>query len=130
MDGFQLEVSQIREAADAVGRNSDHLGDMAKYCKSLLSSKDGSEFGELFRAFRFGYDLAAGTQVEVLNDMKEKLGLTRDALEGTANDYSTNDSDAGDRFGDVEEIDNTPPPNPADSTSDPAPNPAASEDGE
>jgi len=129
MEGFQLDVGEIRNAADAVGRNSDYLGDMAKYCKSLGPSKDGAEFGELLAKFHKGYESVVKTQVEVLKDMKEKLGLTRDALEGTADDYSTNDSDAGDRFGEIEEPDTTPPSNPADSTAEPA-DPAESEDGE
>lgn len=121
MDGFQVQLGEIRKAADAVERNAGHLGDMADYCEEELgASKAGTEFGDCLARFHQGYKSVVKTQVTVLKDMKEKLGLTADALSGTADDYSTSDEDAGDRFGDVEEIDSTPPPNPAGTTNDPA----------
>ncbi|QFU87209.1 WXG100 family type VII secretion target [Amycolatopsis sp. YIM 10] len=100
MDGYQVDPEKLQGAADAIGRGSEHLGSMAEYCASLSSSADGAEFGELLAKFREGYDAAAETQVTVLKDMQEKLGLTRDALETTKAAYETTDSTFGTSIGD------------------------------
>ena len=84
-----------RSGADA-GRGRR---DRAQLRASWSSSSDGAEVGELLAQFREGYDAAAETQVTVLKDMKEKLGLTRDALETTKAAYETTESTFGTSIG-------------------------------